>query len=77
MIGDIDPRRLEDDIRSELDRLLDGRPVDGLVAIERLEIGPLEAVASAGDLARAIAERVADAIPGGAPGKTQTQDPSA
>ena len=77
MIGDIDPRRLEDDIRSELDRLLDRRPVAGLVAIERLEIGPLEAVARAGDLARAIAERVADAIPGGSHGKTQTQDPSA
>jgi hypothetical protein len=75
--GDIDPRRLEEDIRSELIQLLDGRSVGGLIAIERLEIGPLEADAGAGDLARAIAERVADAIRGGAHGKTQTQDPSA
>jgi hypothetical protein len=75
--ADIDPRRLEEDIQSALVRLLDGRPVGGLVAIERLEIGPLQADAAAADLARAIAAHVADAIQGGAHGETQTQDPSA
>lgn len=72
MIGDIDPRRLEEDIRTELRRLLDGRSFGESVAIDRLEIGPLAADTDAGDLARTIAERVADAIPGGARGETQT-----
>ena len=77
MTGEIDPRQLEDDIRSELGRLLEGRSFDGSIAIERLAIGPLDEVADAGDLARTIAGRVAAAIPGGAHGETQTQDPSA
>lgn len=69
---DIDPRRLEEDVRTELGRLLDGRSFGGSVAIDRLEIGPLAVDTDAGTLARTIAERVADAIPGGVHGETQT-----
>jgi hypothetical protein len=72
---DIDPRRLEEDIRTELGRLLGERSFGGSVAIESLAIGPLDANTT--DLARTIAEHVADAIPGGGHGKTQTQEPSA
>ncbi len=77
MTGDIDRRRLAEDIRSELGRLLEGRPAGRTVAIDRLEIGPLAEDADAGELARTIAERVAEAIAGGAHGETQTQEPSA
>ena len=72
MTGAIDPRRLADQIESELRRLLDGRSLDGPVSIDRLEIGPLDAGVGEDELARAIAEGVAQAIPGGAYGKAAT-----
>jgi hypothetical protein len=69
---DIDPRRLADRIEAELGRLLEGRQLDAPISIGRLEIGPLDAGSGVEDLARAIAAGVAQAIPGGAHGQTET-----
>jgi len=70
--NEIDPRRLAERIELELGRLLEGRSFDSLISIDRLEIGPLDEGLGIDDLARAIAAGVAQAIPGGAHGQTET-----
>jgi hypothetical protein len=73
MIDDeIDPRRLGERIEWELGRLLEGRSFAAPISIDRVEIGPLDEGLGTDDLARAIAAGVAQAIPGGAHGKTET-----
>ena len=62
MSDEIDPRRLAERIDLELGRLLEGRSFDSPIAIDRLDIGPLDASSGTDVIARAIATGVAQAI---------------